>query len=162
MKIIFGLLGVLTLTLLALPLEAKEVYVTVMSEELFRAAQDLDSLDAIIRSGPDQIDELFKQSATQDGNLRLRTDQALVIKGGRGSIGLELDQYKPSIIFGAKYLKAYGCYKKRPIGRENTTYVIVSSGGFVIQNWCDQKLLISGGSINVGQLSTKVKAIPQQ
>lgn len=166
MKIIFGMLGVLMLTSLALPLEAKEVYVKVMTNDLFSSAQDLDSLDTLIRSTPGEINELFKPiSKNEDGNLRLKFDQQLVIRGGPGSIGSELDQYKLRAIFGAANLYAYGCYKKRPIGRENTTYVIVSSGGSGgsgLRQWCDEKLLISGGTINVGKLSTKVKAIPRE
>ena len=165
MKVISGMLGVLMLTLLPLPLEAKSVYVNVMSRDLFSGTQNLESLDAIIEIEPNKIGDWFKQiNANNDGNLRLGKDQALIIKGGRGSIGMELDQYKQRSIIGTALLKAYGCYKKHRLGKDNATYVIVSVasvGSEMRIPWCTDSLLISGGSINVGQLSAKAKLIPK-
>jgi hypothetical protein len=163
MKIIFGMLGVLMLTLLPLPLEAKDIYMAVLSEYLVTGAGSLDNLDVLIRTNSSEVDHYF-----QNGNLILQHDQALIIRGGRGSIGRELDQYPARNIIlnnpmNWQNLDGYGCYKKRPLGRENTTYVIVrSSDAQWNGGWCTKSLLNSTGTtINVGQLSAKAKVIPQ-
>jgi hypothetical protein len=162
MKIISGMLGVLMLTLLALPSEAKSVYSNVISRDLFSSAQNLEDLDAIIMAGNDQIGEWFKIDAKTNpkGDLKIGTDQAFVIRGGRGTIGEQLDQLKQRNIVGSAYLRAYGCYKQNPIGKDNATYVIVSlSSSAMGIRWCTESVLISGGVINVGELSKKVKVI---
>jgi hypothetical protein len=157
MKIISGMLGVLMLTLLPLPSHAKTVFAHVITYEYFSKAGNLAGLDARIQTAPNEISDWF--STTTD--LTLRQKQALLIRGGGGSIGKELDYYKQRSIIGTSLLKAYGCYKRNGLGKDNATYVLVShaSDGFAMQpQWCDDhRELISGGSINVGQLSTKVK-----
>jgi hypothetical protein len=166
MKVISGMLGVLMLTLLPLPLEAKSVYMARMSIDLIQGAQNLDSLDVQIKTfspapPPDAIDHWF-----QTGNLTLQDDQVFIMRGGQGTIGAELDQYKTRNIIlnnarNWQSLVAYGCYVKKPIGFDNVTYVIVMASNWAAPPFCPKSLSIpsAGPTINLATLSKKVKVI---
>jgi hypothetical protein len=165
MKIIFGMLGVLMLTLLPLPLEAKTVYMAKMSIDLISGAKNLDNLDVEIKTfspatPPEPVDHWFKK-----GNLTLQDDEAFIIYGGQGSIGRELDRYKTRNIIlhnpnNWQSLVAYGCYIKKLIG-DNVTYVIVMSAHWA-SPLCKTSLDVSpeaATTINLETLSKKVKII---
>jgi len=166
MKIRSGMLGVLMLTLLPLPLHAKEVYMAVVSEDMLTGVPNLDGLDAIIKTSAHDIDYYFA-----NGNLTLQTNEQFILRGGRGSIERELDQYNNrSIILntgGRNWLTldAYGCYQRRPIGRENTTYVMVRSSLWPPgARHCARGLhaVNNGGTvIGLGPLSAAVKVMPK-
>jgi hypothetical protein len=83
MKTIFGLMGVFILTLLPLTLHAADVDYMVVKQDTFSGAKNLDSLDELIRALTHPIDTYFKpKNKNQDGNLRLDSDRALIIRGG--------------------------------------------------------------------------------
>jgi hypothetical protein len=166
MKITSGMLGVLMLTLLPLPSHAKTVYMAKMSIDLIQGAKNLDSLDVEIKTfsppePPDRIDYFF-----QNGNLRLENDQVFIIRGGQGTIGAELDQYKTRNIILNKAknwqsLEAYGCYVKKSIGTDNVTYVFVMSSDYNAPSFCKAKSLssTSAPTIDLATLSKNVKVI---
>jgi hypothetical protein len=116
--------------LLPLPLHAADVDYVVVKQDTFSSAKNLDGLDEMIRTFTHPIDTYFKpKTKNEDGNLRLDSDQALIIKGGKGSIGRELDQYQDRFIQNSSEritynVAAYDCYKTRLVGQA-TTYVIV-------------------------------------
>jgi hypothetical protein len=71
MKIISGLLGVLMLTLLALPSHATETQMAVVSKDILSGVRNLDTLDTIIDSAKNPITFYFKDiDKNNDGNLR--------------------------------------------------------------------------------------------
>jgi hypothetical protein len=126
MKIRFVLMSVFMLMLLPFPLEAKDVYLALVSDDVAKDRQNLDSLDPIIKTNLQDMDHYFG-----NGDLTLQLNQEFIIRGGRGSIKRELDQYKTRNVIlntggrGWLALAAYGCHVKRPIGREDTTYVML-------------------------------------
>jgi hypothetical protein len=164
MKMIFVLMmSMFMLMLLPLPLQAKDVYLALVSEDLTKGLKNLDSLDVIIMANDQNIDQYFK-----NGNLTLQPNQELIIRGGRGSIKRELDQYKRRNVIlntgGQNWvtLSAYFCYVKRPIGRENTTYVMLRTAyKWEGENYCTKTLYPDNASdtvINLGSLGAAVKA----
>jgi hypothetical protein len=156
MKMISALMSMLMSMLLPLPVQAKDVYMALLSEDITNSAKNFDSLDAVIMANTKAIDQYF-----QNGDLTLQSDQELVIRGGRGSIATALDRYKSRsvILSGRGVLASYGCYYKRPIGRENTTYVIlrdIGPGGN-----CNKALFTHATrTIDLKSLSAAVKAMP--
>jgi hypothetical protein len=136
MKMSFVLMSIFMLMLPSSQLEAKEVYLALVYEDTAKGAPSLDALDRIIKANDRNMDYYFA-----NGDLTLQPNQQFIIRGGRGSIKRELDHYKTRnvilntgeprdvILSGTgSYrlaLAAYGCHVKRPLGRENTTYVIL-------------------------------------
>ena len=145
MKIISGVLGVLMLTLLPLTSHAKTVHMAKMSIDLIKGAINLDSLDALIKANHQDIDDHFKISAKNPkGDLTLNEDEAFIIRGGQGSIGAKLDQYKTKNIIlnnarNWQSLVAYGCYVKNPVPYDNVTYVFVMSAEYKAPSFCKAK-----------------------
>jgi hypothetical protein len=129
----------------------KHVYLAKVSVDRTTDVPDLDSLDAIIRANTEGIEKLFGS-----GYLNLKDTEVLIIRGGRGSIKAVLDQYRGADIFlvraatGAPYaptslglgtyLDIRGCYVKRPIGRENTTYITISASNWKGHKFCPHEL----------------------
>jgi len=131
MKMRFVLMSIFMLLLLPLRLEAKEVYVALVSEDQMKlGVPNLNAFDQIIKSHLLDFDDYF----TKNGDLTLEINQELIIRGGRGSINTKLDPYPDKKVTlnargsGKNWapLEAYGCYVKRAT-RENTTYVLVTS-----------------------------------
>lgn len=74
------------LMLLPLPVQAKKVYITVVSADLVRKVRNWDDLDVHIRTHNQGLANIFP-----NGQLLLQSDQALLIRGGRGSIVTSLE-----------------------------------------------------------------------
>jgi hypothetical protein len=164
MKMIYVLMSMFMLMLLPSPLEAKDVYLALVREDVTQAAPSLDTLDQVIQTNLHDIDHYFK-----NGDLTLQPNQEFIIRGGRGSIKRELDQYKTRNVIlntgGQNWmtLAAYSCYVKRPIGRENTTYVMLrSSYKWQGEKHCPKELDLYNEAntvINLKALGTAVKAM---
>jgi hypothetical protein len=168
MKIISGLLGVLMLTLLALPSHATETQMAVVSRDLLSSVRNLDSLDAIIGSNKNSINFYLKDiSNNNDGNLRLGSNQALIISGGVGTIAKDLDDYQNRNIWNSSLVMtyrvaAYGCYKNSRIGKATTYIMVVGDSGGWNTGWCSGKLtqlLPDSSGVKVSTLRTKVENI---
>ena len=169
MKVALVLMSVVLLILLTRPSEAKDVYFAVVNEGDLKGAKTLDDLDPLVK-----VDEpKYKiENYFQKGDLTLPGDQELIIRGGRGSIARELERYKSKrIILGStrtsQSLAAYGCYHKRPLGKDNTTYVMVRANPWYGETQCQNALNTNAaGSITkailLGTLSSEVKAIPEK
>jgi hypothetical protein len=168
MKVALVLMSVVLLILLTRPSEAKEVYFAVVSEDMLKGAATLDDLDPLVKVDEPEykIDHHF-----QKGDLTLPGDQELIIRGGRASIARELERYKSKrIILGStrtsQSLAAYGCYHKRPIGKDNTTYVMVRAKPWYGEKQCEKELKTNAAGITkailLGTLSAEVKAIPEK
>lgn len=137
------LMSMFMLMLLAFPLEAKDVDFAVLSESLMENSDKFADLDAAIatvefpKGTTNKLDYYFR-----NGDLTLQPDQEFIIRGGGGSIGRELDRYKLSNIIlntggrNSLTLNAYGCYRKRPIGKENITYVFLRSSSWAGESLC--------------------------
>jgi hypothetical protein len=163
MKVILGLLGVLMLTLPS-PSEAKPVYTALVSADVTAGVNTWDNLDAIIKSHDNDMDYYFKDEQNRAKNLTLQPDQELIIRGGRGSIKQELANYKTrSVILNNarnwETISAYGCYVKRGLRRENTTYIMLRTD----HNWQGEKncttLLVgaTGHVISVNDLHAAIR-----
>jgi hypothetical protein len=179
MKIISGMLGVLMSTSLALPLHADEVDYMVVKQDTFAGAKNLDSLDELVDTFHLTIDTYFKQKTkNEDGNLRLDSDQALIIKGGKGTIGLELDRYNDRAIHNSSEritynVGAYSCYVKPLIGKAKAYVIVVGDSQKWANNlrqwgqgqqhgWCTGKwevLIPDTTAVGLASLSKKVKNI---
>jgi hypothetical protein len=177
MPLKFLLMSVFALMLLPFPLEAKQVDfflvnddVTTVSDDMPTGGKDWDKLDAVIQTDLNNIDYYF-----ENGDLTLHPGQELIIRGGPGSIGSELDRYKQRKVFfnnsGNTLLGifAYGCYVKRPIEKENTTYVFLSTDTIPTSLRAGQykrcnkpSLLVNRYAIDFKSLSAKVKAMSKQ
>jgi hypothetical protein len=160
----FWLMSVFVLMLLPFPLQAKNVYLALVSADLTKDIPNLDSLDAVIKTAWNDIDYYF-----QNGDFTLQENQELIIRGGRGSIKRELDQYQGRNVIlntgGDKTLRlqAFGCYFRRSIGRENTTYVMLRSNFWKGGRYCNNMLPARLGhtdTINLKSLGIAVAAIP--
>jgi hypothetical protein len=177
MKIIFGLLGVLMLSLLPSSSHAEQADYVVVKRDTFAGAKNLASLDEMIRTYTQPIDTYFKQiGKNEDGNVRLGNDEVLIIKGGNGTIGRELDGYKDRIIQNSSQIMtwnvaAYGCYVKPTIGKAKTYVMVVGDSTIWASNitqwggnrgWCTGtwvKLIQDTSGVKVSDLSRRVKTI---
>jgi hypothetical protein len=161
MKMRFALMIMFMLMLLPSALEAKDVYLALVSEDITKAVTSFDTLDAIIKSNSYDIDHYF-----QNGDLTLQPNQEFIIRGGRGPIKRELDQYKTRNVILNTYgqdwltLNAYSCYLKRPIGKDNTTYVMLRSGyKWQGEKYCPKELVLPGATtvVVLGELGAAVR-----
>jgi hypothetical protein len=178
MKIISGMLGVLTLMLLPLPSHAADVDYLVVKQDTFAGAKNLTSLDVMLKTmGNQDIASYFKQiNKNEDGNLRLEDNQAFIIRGGKGTIGAELDGYKNRIIQNSSptttwNITAYACYVKPTIGKAKMYVMVVGDSakwapnitqwggnmGWCTGNWV--QLIQDTSGMKLSDLSTQVKSI---
>jgi hypothetical protein len=163
MKMRFALMSMFMLVLLPLRLEARPVYWAVVSEDAMEVAANLKELDTVIESHLLVIDDYF----TKNDDLTLQPDQELIIRGGKGNIGQELDLYQERFVFanqpvGQKswQLVAYGCYYKRTFGKDTTYVMLRSSRWQGERTYCHKELgHLKSSRIGLGSLSAEVKRI---
>jgi hypothetical protein len=152
--------------LLSFPLEAKQVYVAILTADETRV-KNLDELDELIRKYNHDIDYYFSAPRVKDFKLILEPDQELVIRGGRGSIKEEIDKMKyidtALIEMSGRYeMGIFACYVTRPLGRENTTYVMIKA----VSVWkglgfCDRKIYGRLFPLPPTEIARRVKAAIQ-